>query len=82
MSKLPHCTTSLSHLNLTYLMRVNQCNHLIIVVTENLKLIHVYRAASCECIWDERQNPSYLSQSHSVTQIHVLQGPCADSHTL
>lgn len=49
MSKLLHCTTSLSHLNVTYLMRVNQCNHLIIVVTENLKLIHVYRAASCEC---------------------------------
>lgn len=63
-------------------MRVNECNLLIVVVTENLKLIHVYRAASCECIWDERQNPSYLSQSHSVTQIHIQQGPCPDSHTL
>lgn len=51
------------------------------VGTENLKLIHVYRAASCECIWDERHNPSYLSQSHPVTQIHIQQGPCPDSHT-
>lgn len=27
-------------------------------------------------------NPSYLSQSHSATQIHIQQGSCPDSHTL
>lgn len=50
---------------------------LIMVVSENLKLIHVHRAASCDCIWVERQNPSYLflSWCFSVTQIHVLHGP-------
>ena len=64
------------NLNVTYLMRVNLCDLLIIVVKENLKLIHVYGAASCDCIWDERQNPSDLSQSHSVTQIHIQHGPC------
>lgn len=57
-------------------MRPNEsCCCLIIVLSENLKLIHVYRTASCECIWVERQNPSYLFQCLSVTQIHVLQGP-------
>ena len=40
------------------------------------------QAASCECIWDERQNPSYHSKIASVTQIHIQQSPCSDSHTL
>lgn len=40
----------LSDLQMTYFLRENECNLLITVVTENLKLLHVRRAASCEFI--------------------------------